>query len=73
MLGKFLSLFCKNRTHPKHSKQQVSPEESKGENEFAQKSGLFMAAKIYNELPIETSKEATFSLFSNKLNNLFAI
>ena len=39
--------------------------------EFAKKSAQFMEAKMYNDLPIETRKEPSFSLFSNKLNTLF--
>ena len=39
--------------------------------EFAKKSGQFMAAKMYNDLPIETGKEPSFSQFSDKLNILF--
>ena len=30
-----------------------------------------MSAKIYDDLPFETRKEPSFSLFSDKLNTLF--
>ena len=39
--------------------------------EFAKKSEQFMAAKMYNDLPIETRKYRSFSLFCDKLNTLF--
>ena len=39
--------------------------------EFAKISTQCMAAKMYNDLPLEIRKESSFSLSSDKLNTLF--
>ena len=39
--------------------------------EFAKKSAQFMAAKMYNDQPLEIKKESSCSLFSDKLGTLF--